>query len=322
MRIAILFIVAPVLLLLTALAAKAEPYPLRIGDGFAVEEQVWLMKALPRVTPNQGKVYNLELIPFRGADMRFAAFAAGQIEIATGSAQAIMQAASHGADLRIIASVSREQEPGFVTQYMSLATMPFNGLQDLKGKIIGTNATNSSIVAWAEAVAAKAGLDPNRDIRFAVVPFPSEGEAVRSGKLDIGALPQPFAANEIAAGGLKTVFTSKTGVPFAEELNDLITSPAFLEKHGDVVRAYLSDFVAATHYYVDHLHEARQALIDAKAVAVAPNLYVNMADNYRERDARIDMNALAQDQDLFVKLGFQKEKVDLSKLVDMSYLPK
>jgi len=318
---AILFIVAA-LSLVAAIAAKAEPYTLHIGDGFAVEEQVWLMKALPSVTPNQGKVYTLELIPFRGADMRFAAFAAGQVDIATGSAQAILQAASQGADLRIIASVSREQEPGFVTQYMSLATMPFTGLQDLKGKIIGTNATNSSIVAWAQAAAAKAGLNPNRDIRFAVVPFPSEGEAVRSGKLDIGALPQPFAANEIARGGLKTVFTSKTGVPFAEELNDLITSPEFLAKHADVVRAYLADFVTATHYYVDHPHQARQALIDAKAVAIPANLYVNMADNYRERDARIDMNALTQDQDLFVKLGFQKEKVDLGKLVDMSYLPK
>ena len=173
MRMAILFIVAA-LSLVAAIAAKAEPYTLHIGDGFAVEEQVWLMKALPSVTPNQGKVYTLELIPFRGADMRFAAFAAGQVDIATGSAQAILQAASQGADLQIIASVSREQEPGFVTQYMSLATMPFTGLQDLKGKIIGTNATNSSIVAWAQAAAAKAGLDPNRDINSPWCRFPAK----------------------------------------------------------------------------------------------------------------------------------------------------
>lgn len=310
------------LALFVSFGCRAEPYSIRVGHGFAVEEPLWLMKAMPSITPGQGTVYSLEMTPFRGADTRFAAFAAGQLDVATGSAQAIMQAAGEGADLRIVASLSREQTPGFVTQYMSLASMPFAGLPDLKGKIIGTNAANSSIVAWAEAAAAKAGLDPNRDVRFAVVPFPNEGEAVRSGKLDIGCFPQPFAASEMAKGGLKTVFTSKTGVPFPEELNDLIAAPEFLQKHGAVARAFLADLVAATHFYVDHLEQARQALLDAKFVALPPDLYFKMADNYHDREARIDMDSLAQDQDLFVKLGFQKEKVDLTKLVDMSYLPK
>jgi ABC-type nitrate/sulfonate/bicarbonate transport system substrate-binding protein len=312
---------AAVCLSISALQARAEPFTIRIGDGFAVEEQVWLMKALPSVAPNQGKIYNIELIPFRGADMRFAAFEAGQIDMATGGAQAVILAASQGADLRIIASISREQEPGFVTQYMSLATMPFAGLADMKGKIIGTNAANSSIFVWAQVAAAKAGLNPNRDVKFAVVPFPTQGEAVRSGKLDIGALPQPFAANEIARGGLKTVFTSKTGVPFPEELNVLIASPEFLRKHHDVVRAYLSDFVATTHYYLGHPREARQALIDAKAVSIPGDLYVNMEDNYRQPDARIDSDALERDQAMFLEMGFQKQKIDISKVVDMSYLP-
>jgi ABC-type nitrate/sulfonate/bicarbonate transport system substrate-binding protein len=306
---------------LLSFSAQAEPFTIRVGDGFAVEEQVWLMKALPSITPNQGKIYNIDLIPFRGADMRFAAFEAGQIDIATGSAQAVILAASQGADLRIIASISREQEPGFVTQYMSLATMPFAALADIKGKIIGTNAANSSIVVWAQLAAAKAGLNPTRDVKFAVVPFPTQGEAVRSGKVDIGAFPQPFAANEIAKGGLKTVFTSKTGAPFAEELEVLISSPAFLDKHPDVVRAYLSDFVATTRYYLAHPREARQAMIDAKAVSIPRDLYVNMEDNYRQPDARIDLDALEKDQEMFVELKLQKHKVDLQKFVDLSYLP-
>jgi ABC-type nitrate/sulfonate/bicarbonate transport system substrate-binding protein len=306
----------------SGLQTRAEPVTIRVGDGFAVEEQIWLMKAMPSVTPNQGKIYNIDLIPFRGADMRFAAFEAGQIDMGTGGAQAVILAASQGADLRIIASISREQEPGFVTHYMSLTTMPFGGLADMKGKIIGTNAANSSIVVWAQLAAAKAGLNPTRDVRFAVVPFPTQGEAVRSGKLDIGAFPQPFAANEIAKGGLKTVFTSKTGAPFPEELNVLIASPEFLHKHPDVVRAYLSDFVATTHYYLAHPREARQALIDAKAVSIPADLYVNMDDNYHQPDARIDLDALEKDQTTFLDMGFQKKKINLREFVDMSYLPR
>ena len=66
-------------------AALAQPVTLRVGHGSAVEEQLWLMKAKPDVTPNQGKVYNLEFTLFRGTDTRFQAFEAGQLDIATAS---------------------------------------------------------------------------------------------------------------------------------------------------------------------------------------------------------------------------------------------
>ena len=66
-------------------AAFAQPLTIRVGHGSAVEEQVWLMKAKPDITPNQGKVYNLELTLFRGTDTRFQAFEAGQLDIATAS---------------------------------------------------------------------------------------------------------------------------------------------------------------------------------------------------------------------------------------------
>lgn len=302
--------------------ANAAPYLLRVGHGFAVEEQVWLMKAMPSITPNQGKVYDLKMFPFRGTDTRFQAFQAGQLDIATSAASAAIFAASQGLDFRIIASISREELPGFVTQYMALESAPIHSLKDLKGKTIGNNAARSSIELWARVALAKAGLDPDRDVKWAIVPFPAQGDAVRSHRIDVGAFPEPFASLEMAKGGMKTVFTSKTGIPFGEELMVLIASPSFLKSHSAVVRAYLSDFVKTTHFYLQHTRKARQALIDSKLVRIPASIYLSMPDNYREPDARIDISALEKAQDIAIKFGFQKQRVDINKLVDMSYLSK
>src|SRR5580704_8765540 len=78
-------------LLLTPLfssgAARADdPVTIRIGHGFSSEEQLWLMKAMPQVATNVGKVYNLAFTAFRSSETRFKAFEAGQLDAGTASA--------------------------------------------------------------------------------------------------------------------------------------------------------------------------------------------------------------------------------------------
>jgi ABC-type nitrate/sulfonate/bicarbonate transport system substrate-binding protein len=315
------FLVAAGLILFPVLHASAEPYTIRVGCGVAAEDQLWLMKALPSVTPNQNKAYKLEMTVFPGGDKRFEAFEAGELDIATGPAPYVLFGASQGLSMKAVASISREQSPAFVTQYLVADASPIKTVADLKGKIIGINAPRAALEIWARAALSENGLNPDRDVKWAVLPLSAMGEAVRSGRIDIGSFPEPFAAAEAARGGMRTVFTSKTGMPWPEELMLLVASPDFLKKHPDEARAFLADFVSATHYLLDHPHKARQALLDSKMVLIPPAIYLDMADNYRTRDARIDVPAVKKDQDFLIKLGFQKQPVDVDKLVDLSYLP-
>ncbi|HXP29995.1 MAG TPA: ABC transporter substrate-binding protein [Stellaceae bacterium] len=309
-------------MLCTAGNAMAEPYSLRVGRGVAAEEQLWLMAALPSVTPNQGKVYKIDMTEFRGVDTRFQAFEAGQLDLATTSTEAALFAAEKGMKFKIVASISEEALPGFVTQFMVLDNSPIHALADLKGKIIGTNAARSSIEFWARGAVKSAGLNPDRDVRWAVVPFPAQEEAVRSGKLDVGAFPQPFAANVKAHGGMRTVFTSKVAVPFAEDLQVLIASAEIMEKHADVLRAFMSDYARANTFYHEHPKEAKQALIDAKIVLIPPQIYLNMEDNLRDPNGRPNLDTMNRLADLLVADHYLDRKVDAASIVDMSYLPK
>lgn len=302
--------------------AVADPVKIRIGRGSAAEEQLWLLQAMPKIAPNQGKLYTIEMTRFRGTDKRFQAFEAGALDAATGSANSIIFAASQGVKLTAVASLSKETKSGFATNYLVQEKSGINSIKDLKGKVIGVNGLKSSIHMWAIMVLQKAGLDPAKDVRFTPVRFPAHDAALRAGKIDVGAFPQPFAHIAKGKGGMKVLFTSKDAVPFDEELILLVFKPEFIQKHPAVVRGFLSDLVAATKYYLENPKEARQALIDAKITRIPPKVYFEMKDYAREPTARIDVEALKKMQDLQIKVGFQEKKADIDKLVDLSYLPK
>src|SRR5262245_39010943 len=102
----------------SAASVAAQPIPIRLGYGPAAEEQLWLMKAKPDITPGQKKDYTLDYQLFRGTDQRFKAVEAGELDVFTGSAASTILAWSQGFDFRAVASVTRESDKSFVVQYM------------------------------------------------------------------------------------------------------------------------------------------------------------------------------------------------------------
>jgi ABC-type nitrate/sulfonate/bicarbonate transport system substrate-binding protein len=299
-------------------AAGQTPPLIRVGHGPAAEDQLWLMFAMPSVTPGQGKAYRLEHALFRGSEPRFKAFEAGALDMATTSAPGALVAASKGLEFKIIASISRDSPKGFQQRYFVLSESRFQTFGDLKGEIIGINGYKSATELYARASVRASGLDPDKDVRWAVIPFEAMGEALRSKRVACGVFPQPFAAVEEKHGGVRVLKTIKSGLPDEVELEILLVKPDFLAKHRDAVRAFLGDLVTTTRFYLDNLAVARKALLQAKLVNIAPEIYMDMQDFYRDPTCKIDMGELEAEQDALVKAGFQDEAVDVKKLVDNS----
>ena len=321
-RLISLFSIAAASLVAAPAFSQAQPVTIRIGHGSAAEDQLWLMKAKPEITPNQGKLYKLDFTLFRGGDTRNQAYEAGQLDMITGSGHSAIFVASQGMKFKVIAGLSRESIKGFHTQYMVMDNSPIKSIRDLKGKNVGNNAARSSIELWQRIAFEKAGLNADRDVNWAIVPFPSQGEAVRSGKLDLGAFPEPFATNEQRKGGMRTLFTSKDANAYDEELMHVAVSPEFVSKNPAVVRAFVADLVAATKYFLANEKQAKQALLDSKMVGLPPEVYFNMKDYAMSPEGRVEVETLRQMQDDLLKYKFTKTKVDPAGFVDLSFLPK
>ena len=292
---------------------------IRFGRQTAAEENLWLMIAKPELAPHLGKTYNVEWGQFRASDAAFKALEADQVDIVSTNANSAIVASAKGLDARIIASLSRETEAGAHTSYLVREDGP-RTIAELKGKTIGIVGYRTGVELWARQALKTGGLNPDRDVSWAVLPFAATADALRAGKIGAGATVDIFAIPELAKGDVRILFTSKTGVPFDEELIVISAASKFLKKEPGAVRDFLSDMVQVNKYYLANLDQARQALLDAKLVGLPPAVFMKLKDYKRDPDLRPSIEAITKQQDVLVSAGFLDEKADIAKIVDVTFL--
>jgi ABC-type nitrate/sulfonate/bicarbonate transport system substrate-binding protein len=302
--------------------ARAAPLTIRLGYSLAAEEQLWLLMAKPDLGSNYGALYTFDATRFTSSSKRAEAFAADAVDLVSSAASGVLFAAAEGIPSTIIASVSKESvHRGFNTTFLALASSPINKVEDLKGKTIAVNGFLTNGELWLRSALERHGLSEN-DITVVPISFPAMAESLRSGRIDVGEFPQPFDAMVRKEMEVKTIFTSKEGMPFDEELVVIVGYDKYLKSNAEAVSGFLADLKAATRFYLDHPKEARQILIDKKFVRVPPELYLNMEDYDRDPTMRVDIDALKKMQDMQVSAGFQKKTSDVTSLVDLNYLLK
>ena len=298
-----------------------DPPTLRLGYGAAAEEQLYVLLAKPEIGANYGKAYKLDASRFQSSTQRSQAFEAGAIDLASSGAVGVLFAASEGVSGKVIASLARESPRGFATSYYVKADSPIKNVADAKGKIVGINGFATDGQLWLKTALARHNLSDS-DVTITPVPFPAMSEALRSGKVDIGEFPQPFADMVEKDFPVRKLFDSQYGMPFEQELIILLGKDAFLHANANAVRGLLGDLRASLAFYLEKPREARQILMDAKMVRLAPDIYLNMKDYYRDPTLRPDAAALERVQDIMIGTSFTKKRADISALVDLSYLPK
>ena len=318
-------IVALLVGLFTA-SALAQSAPLiRLGRGFAAEEQVWLMSARPDLTPNQGKRYQLKQILFQANPERFQAFLAGELDGGTAPGLAVIFARAQGMDMKIVASVCLEAKGDkyFTTTYMVKDGGPIKSVKDLKGGTIAVVGIKTATDLWARAGLINAGLVPDKDTKVVPMAFPVIGDAVRTDKVSAGTFVEPFYSAERAKGGLRTLFTAVDAVGYDHELLDIFFGEKFLKQHPDAVRAFLADYVAVTKYYLSNMEQAKRDLHQAGFVKTPIDIYLKNADWKRDPNARVDVDSLKKlSTFMHEKLQWLDKPVNVDSMVDQSFLPR
>lgn len=306
---------------LASASRAADPPTLRIGYGSAAEEQLYVLLAKPELGKNHGKAYKLDASRFQSSTQRSQAFEANAIDLASSGAVGVMFAAAEGVTGKVIASLARESPRGFATAYYVKAESPIKTVADAKGKIVGINGFSTDGQLWLRTALERHNLTDSQ-VTIAPVPFPAMAEALRSGKVDIGEFPQPFADMLEKEMKVRKLFDSQYGMPFEQELILLLGKDAFLKQNAAAIRGLLEDLQATTRFYLERPREARQLILDAKIIRLTPDIYLGMKDYYREPTLRPDAASLERVQEIMLKSGFSKKRADIAAMVDASYLPR
>src|SRR5436190_18984646 len=312
-------------ILVSTLAVAQEPTLIRLGRGFAAEEQLWLMSARPDLTPNQGKKYQLKQILFQANPERFQAFLAGELDAGTAPGLAVIFVRAQGVDMKIVAGICIEAAgpDWFTTTYMVKDDGPIKSVKDLKGGTLGVVGYKTATDLWARAGLINAGLVPDEDTKVFSLGFPAMGDSVRTGKIQAGTFVEPFYSAEVAKGGLRKLFTARDAVGYDHELLDVWFGEKFLKAHPDVVRAFLADYVAVTKYYLANTEQAKRDLAKAGFVRTPVDIYVKNADWKRDPEARVNVDSLKKLATfMHEKLQWLEKPVNVDEMVDQGYLPK
>ena len=135
-------------------------------------------------------------------------------------------------------------------------------LKDLKGKTIATFALGASPQTVLQVSIAKAGLDPQADVTWKVVPFDLVGETIARGEADAGVHLDPWAWSIEKKFNLRKIADTQTGVYEGHNCCVLGANGPFLKANIDAIRRLAEANIEVHEYTANHPDEVAKWYAD------------------------------------------------------------
>ncbi len=268
----------------------------------------------------------VETAPFDAGERTIPALATGQIEIsASGLSAGLYGAISRGAELKVVAGMSRN-EPG----YSSSAAVVRKDLADtirevpdLRGRTAGLIAPSTSFAIDAGRALRAAGMTDD-DVNWTILSFPDQVAALSNGAIDVGFITEPFVARAVQSGigvrwkGMDDFFPN-------HQLTVVMYNPDFVRDHPDAARRWLVAYLRGARDFADAFRHGRdkagviRVLVENTPIK-DPSLYEVMVPSGIDPNGALNQESMNYDQDWYLSRGFIREKIDLARVVDLSYL--
>jgi NitT/TauT family transport system substrate-binding protein len=305
-------------------ALAQQPLQLRIGWAVTPAQLTPLLFEKKEVLRHYGKSYTAEFIHFAGSPAQITAFATNELQIANLAFSSLGFAIqnAHMEDLRVVADVNQDGAPGhFSDDYLVLANSGIAKVEDLKGKVLASNAFGGALDIALRKILQDHGLEDKRDYSMIEVEFPNTMAALEEKKIALGGLPLPFAFVAAQSRKFRTLFTMRDAMG-PVQLTFLAMHAPFIAAHRAQLVDFFEDVQHATRWYLDPNNRDEAIGIVARFTKAPANEFADWLltdrDFYRDPDARPDLKMLQQNLDLQRKMGFLKADIDVQHYSDLS----
>ena len=311
--------------LLTAGAANAEPVKIRMSWVAPLANWASIILEKKDLLKHMGKSYTLETTRYQGTPQMITALANNELEVASMAYSSFPLAVENAglSDLRVIADEFQEGVPGYYTDaYWVRKDSGINKVEDLKGKVIGTNGGGSAVDVAVRAMLHKHGLEEKRDYTMLEGPLPAMPTMLLEKKVDLIPAVLPFALNPKLNADGKVLFTISDALG-PTDMIVLCARESFIKAHRAAMVDYMEDLLTVAHWFLDPKNHDEAAKI-ASAITKAPperfGWLFTKKDNYRDPSLMPNLSALQRNVDTTQELGFIKTKLDVKTHADLSLL--
>jgi len=310
-------------LVLTA-AGSAQADPLQIREAWVAPgnwASIWLQKK--DLARHFGQSYVLDPVHYVGTPPMITALANNQVEV-TNLAYSTLGIAIENAgldDLRIVSDEFQDGVPGYYSQeFMVLKDGPIQKVEDLKGKVVATNAAGSAVDVAMKAMLHKHGLEPNRDYTVVEAPFPAMKSMLAEKKVDLIPAVLPFSYDPELQKIARDLFVQRDAIGVADMINWQARKP-FIDKNRAAMVDFMEDMLRIERWYMDPKNKNEVMQIAGKFTKQPPERFswlFTKEDYYRNPDMLPNLDALQSNINTTKELGFIRAPLDVKKYSDLS----
>ncbi len=289
---------------------------IRVGWTIPAEEaKYWLMRRMAEFAATLGKTYKIEWVQFQGTAPMVQAMVAGSLDCSTQAPLSLANGAIQGGLQAYIIAQHVGERPGSFSVYWAVKEdSPIKSIADMKGKTVGTNVFGSGIMGPMFLLLKKNGLDPAKDIRLVETGFPGSEDAIRTGRVDVGVLNQPFAARAEAKGGIRKLFALSDQQQNIVHILEVCRKD-FVDRNPQLVSHYVRDLTSAMKKALSNRAETLKVVNEViKAPVEVLDTYLLKPNDFaREPGAAPNFAGIQAMFDIYAEAGMIKEKLDVAR---------
>lgn len=314
-------------LLLFGAGAARSADPVKIRMSYVVPVSNWgsMLVEKKDLARHLGKSYTLEVTRFAGTPPMIQALGAGELEIANLTYSTLPIAIQNAGmdDLRVIADEFQDGRPGYYSnEFMVLKDGPIKKVEDLKGKVVGTNAAGSAVDVAMRNMLHKQGLQDKRDYTVVEAPFPTMRAMLAEKKVDLAPAVLPYSLDPELRKIANPLFTTADAVGVSQ-FTMLVARKSFIDKNRAAMVDFMEDTMRIVRWYLDPANHNEVEQICArltKRPAEQFSWVFTNKDNYRDPGMKPDLVALQRGVDVLKELGLVKASLDVKKYADLTLI--
>jgi sulfonate transport system substrate-binding protein len=304
-------------------AAHADPIKIRLAFVVPVSNWAPLLAEKKELAKHWGTSYDFEAVRYQGTPPMITAMAVNELEIGNLAYSTLGLAIQNAGldDLEVIADEFQDGAPGYYSdEFFVRKDGGIAKIEDLKGKVIATNATGSGIDIAMKAMLHKHELDDKRDYTTIEAPFPAMAAMLAEKKVDLVPGVLPFSLNPALREASNVLFTQKEGVGRTQMII-WAARKSFLDKNRAAMVDFMEDVLRIERWYLDPNNHAEATTIGARLLKVPPerlDWLFSKQDYYRDPNGEPDLDALKKNVEMTKDLGFFNGSVDIGQHADLS----
>ncbi len=305
-------------------ARADEPLKLRLGWAVVPAQLTSVLFEKKDLLKHYGKSYTVDTVHFRGSTPQITALAAGELDLAalaySSFGLAIQNA--HMEDIRVVSDLYQDAIPGYYSnQNMVLPGSGITKIEDLKGKVIATNAIGGALDIAADVMLRRHGLEPKRDYQVIEIEFPNMVAALEQQKVAMIEIGTPYSIVAAKQGKAKTLFDVGQAMG-PTQLTLWAARAPFIAAHRAALVDFFEDVQTMLHWYLDPKNRDEGIRIVSGFTKQPPEDFADWLftknDYYRDPDARPNMKALQSNLKTQKELGLLNIDIDVEKYADLS----